>query len=83
MPKINIRFTDGTQEEIFLYEYEESCTIEEMLEDYLRKTHSKMTLNPEEIMFIYKSRILNKERNLNNTLKEVFNFLMFFLFLYN
>jgi len=71
MPKINIEFIEESLEKTF--EYEESCTIEEMLKDFLRQTHSKMTLDPEEIMFIYKSRILNKERYLlNKTVKEVF-----------
>ena len=64
MPKIKIRFF--YKDQIISFEYEESCTIEEMLKDFLRQTHSKMTLDPEEIMFIYKSRILNKERYLLN-----------------
>ena len=70
MPKINISFFYNAQ--IISFEYEESCTIKEILKGFLRQTHSKMTLNPEEITFIYQSRILNKEGYLNNTLKEVF-----------
>ena len=71
MPKINIEFIEESLEKTF--EYEESCTIKEMLEDFLRQTHSRMTLNPEEIIFVYKYIILNnKEGYLNKTLKEVF-----------
>ncbi len=70
MPKINISFFYNAQ--IISFEYEESCTIKEILKGFLRQTHSKMTLNPEEITFIYQSRILNKEGYLNKTLKEVF-----------
>ena len=70
MPKINIRFFYNDQ--IISFEYEESCTIEEMLKDFLRKTHSKMTLNPKEIIFIYRAKCLNNVKYLYKKLKHVF-----------
>ena len=70
MPKINIEFIEESLEKTF--EYEESCTIEEMLKDFLRQTHSKMTLDPREIAFLYRAKLLNYESYLNKTLKEVF-----------
>ena len=74
MPKINILFIYnegfGIQEKLF--EYEDICTIKEMLEDFLRKTNSKKTLAPSDICFIYNAKILNNERFLNKRLKEVF-----------
>ena len=67
----------------YIFEYEDTCTIKEMLEDFLRKTHSKMTLEPTDINFMHYARILNCERFFNKRLHEIFNFLMFFLFLNN
>jgi len=70
MPKIKIRFF--YKDQIISFEYEESCTIEEMLKDFLRKTHSKMTLNPEEIIFIYRAKCLNNVKYLYKKLKHAF-----------
>ena len=56
------------------YDYENTCTIKEMLEDFLRKTDSKMTLAPSDICFIYNAKILNNERFLNKRLHEVFKY---------
>ena len=54
-----------------IYEYEDSWTIRQMLLDFLQKTHSKMTLDTDKICFVY-GGILNSEKLLNKTVKEVF-----------
>ena len=69
-----MRFVDEYNPEIrrYIFEYEDICTIKEMLEDFLRKTNSKKTLAPSDICFVYNSTILNTEKYINKRLKEVF-----------
>ena len=71
---IQIKFTHNISPLIQkkVYFYQESWTIKQMLEDFLNQTNSKKTLKPNEISFIIGSNILNTEKNLEKTLKEVF-----------
>ena len=76
MPTKQLRFQHETNADIVkqIYEYDESMKIRDMLYDFLRKTNSIMTLEPEKIFFMFGAKILNsKEANcLDKDIKEVF-----------
>ena len=55
-----------------IYEYNGKMAIKEMLLKFLSETNSKMTLNPEDIIFLYKAAILNKETNLSKDFSNIF-----------
>ena len=56
------------------FEYDNSCTIEEVLKDFLSKTHSKIVLDHHIISFMFKNKILNIDQNLKKKVGEMFKF---------
>ena len=54
------------------FEYNTSCTIENMLKDFLKKTNSKDTLDIKDISFMFNGKILNKGNILKKTVGQVF-----------
>ncbi len=55
-----------------IFEYNNSCLIEDMLKDFLKKTNSKDTLDVTDISFMFSGKILNKGDNLKKTVGQVF-----------
>ena len=54
------------------FNYDGSMTIQNMLNDFLIKTNSKITLNEEAILFQFNAHILNKGENLSKTVDDIF-----------
>ena len=54
------------------FNYNVSCTIKDMLLNFLRETNSKMVLKPNEISFLYKALLINKSDILNKKVGEIF-----------
>ena len=54
------------------FNYDGSMTIQNMLNDFLIKTNSKITLNEEAILFQFNAHILNKGENLSKTVADIF-----------
>ena len=55
-----------------IFEYNITCRIKDMLYDFLRRTNSQPIIDQEQISFVYKAKILNKQDILNKTIGEVF-----------
>ena len=74
MQKIHLSFTHNERPEIQkkTFEFDETCTIKEMLIDFLRKTNSKIILDMAQISFMYGVKILNQEKFFNKKIKELF-----------
>ena len=73
MPTVSIKF-DTDQESINkqLFTFDSNITIKEMLNDFLKKTNSKIELQSEDIQFIYKGKILNTPNYLNRFVGDIF-----------
>ena len=56
----------------YTFEYDNSCTIEEVLKDFLEKTSSRIVLDPNIITFMFQTKILNMGQNLKKTVGEMF-----------
>ena len=54
------------------FQFEGETTIEEMLLTFLKNSNSKVTLDPSEISFIFKSKILNTNKFLKKKIKDIF-----------
>ena len=66
--KYKIRYnTEDEELNEKIFEYDGKLTIKEILYNFLSETNSKLTLNLNEIIFLYKASILNKESNLSKT----------------
>ena len=70
MPTVIYKTNDNVYERIF--KYESSCQIEDMLIQFLKETHSIITLNTDDIVFLFGPRILNKMPTLKKTVGEIF-----------
>ena len=55
-----------------VFPYDGSMTIQDMLNDFLRKTNSKITLDSNAIVFQYHAFLLNKGDNLKKTVAQIF-----------
>ena len=75
MSKIFLRFSHDTKNEIQnnKYFFDASITIREMLKDFLKQTNSIVTLDPGKIMFMFGTKILNKDKVLDMKVGKVFN----------
>ena len=67
---VNITFNCNNEEKTF--EYDNSLKIEDMLKDFLKKTHSKLILETEKIIFLCKAKIINRNPFLTKTLGQMF-----------
>ena len=56
----------------YTFEYDNSCTIEEVLKDFLSKTNSKIVLDYNKITFLFHNLVLNNSQNLKKTVGEMF-----------
>ena len=56
----------------YTFEYDNSCTIEEVLKNFLEKTNSRIVLDPNIITFMCQTKILNMGQNLKKTVGEMF-----------
>lgn len=74
MPKKGVKFQHNNNAEIGnkIYEYDNSCTIRDMLIDFLQKTNSKITLDPGQITFMFGGILNRNEEILNRTVGEIF-----------
>ncbi len=73
MPTREIKFkTNDENINKRIFKYDTSLTIEDMLLDFLRKTNSKMILDPNQISFLFKALLINKKENLQKKVGEVF-----------
>ena len=64
--------TDDENINFKAFEYNNSCLIEDMLKDFLKKTNSKDTLDIKDISFMFNGKILNKGDILKKTVGQVF-----------
>ena len=63
-------FNKDNSEEIRI-DFDENRTFKELLEYYLKKTNSIITLDPKRIFFFYNTKLLNKDESiLNNIIKK-------------
>ena len=71
--KISLKFHHDKDADIALktYQYDTSMKIKDMLYDFLRQTNSKMTLDTNQISFMY-GGLLNNDKNLEKTVGEIF-----------
>ena len=73
MPNYYICFIDWeNNEKRLFFEYDETCTIQNMLYYYLRQINHEMTLEKMRITFLYSGKILNDDRYLNKTVRQIF-----------
>ena len=70
MPTKEIIFK--TSDNSFIFTYEDSFTVENILKDFLSKTESRITLDPMDISFIYKSKVINKSNYLSQKIGQLF-----------
>ncbi len=54
------------------FEYDSTISIENMLLDFLSKTNSKITLGSNQIAFLYASRVINQQEDLQKPIGEIF-----------
>ena len=74
MSKKGVKFQHNTKPEIGnkIYEYDNSCTIRNMLTVFLQKTNSPITLDPGQITFMFGGILNRNEEILNRTVGEIF-----------
>ena len=70
MPSVLVNFSGEFGKKQF--EFDQSITVETMLKTFLNETNSRLTLEPGEITFAFKMKILNNPNFLNKSLSEVF-----------
>ena len=61
---------DSIKDKIF--EFNGDLTVEQMLKDFLFRTNSKISLNPEDIIFQFNAHILNRESELSKSVSQIF-----------
>ena len=57
-----------------IFHFNRSQTIESMLKTFLEETHSKMSLDIKDILFIFGGKILNKDNFLHINISKVFKY---------
>ena len=74
MSKKGVKFQHNKNGDIEkkIYEYDNSCTIRDMLTDFLQKTNSKITLDPGQITFMFGGILNRNDEILNRTVGEIF-----------
>ena len=55
-----------------IFSYNGSCLVEDMLKNFLLTTNSILTLNANDISFLWKAELINKDKNLKKTVKSFF-----------
>ena len=72
--KLKIKFKyDEDEENSKTIEIEIKSTIESLLKRYLAETNSKIILDPDLIMFLYGTQILNVKTLINLRIEQIFN----------
>ena len=74
MSKKGVKFQHNKNGDIEkkIYEYDNSCTIRDMLTDFLQKNNSKITLDPGKITFMFGGILNRNDEILNRTVGEIF-----------